>query len=112
MIMNIGTATGIAPVVICDACGRRIESYKDGGVASAMVAEGELTPVMHFHRGACFRRIEPRLGGFFGDAPLSDHFVQLVHNIWLPPMAGAPPTVDEHLRTWADCAADDSTPGA
>jgi hypothetical protein len=84
MLRMIGTSTGAAPVLVCDECGRRIESYREGIAASAIPAEGEYAAAYHYHRGACHNAAEARSKGRGGWADLSDHVVQLVHNVAMP----------------------------
>lgn len=73
-----------APVVVCDKCGDRIKSAKDGMVLYPSSGE-EGKPVAHYHvhRGECDKAMTKKHGDLGGTDELATHLVWLLSNLEL-----------------------------
>lgn len=84
MIKILNVQGRSAPVLICDICDQAI---KNVGLAAAVFprsdVEGELSPVLHVHKGTCLDRADVRVAAA-SHAPwqeLTHHLVWLLQNV-------------------------------
>lgn len=69
------------PVVICDACGKRIENHHDGVIVFRNFERNSEEDVLHAHKGSCHRAVEARFGSDRGWWPLGEHLNMLCGNV-------------------------------
>ncbi len=78
-----------APVLVCDVCGGRIKDavmattvFTDRKADGTFMKQGELTDLVHVHKGQCFLIADRDLGGLDGalSEELRFHLLYLLHN--------------------------------
>lgn len=87
-VMNKGSRS--VPIVCCDVCGSWIDDADAGAaVFRKMAGEGNLSEVLHAHKGRCHVVAEERFGGQVktGWHELRQHLQLLTFNTGLPPAA-------------------------
>lgn len=87
MIQLFQTATGYAPILVCDHCGKRIEDAK---LALAVAPFSGKYPngnrrILHAHKRSCFDAIERKEGEKCSWEELSIHIRLLAENVTLSP---------------------------
>lgn len=69
------------PIIVCDACGNRIEDIRlAAAVYPYSQGDDETTGVLHAHKGSCLDQAEEKLGGVASTSwhELEDHLIWLV----------------------------------
>lgn len=85
MIAYQDTGTGLAPVMVCDCCKKRIEDAELGAAIRLRAGNGlgGFTLVAHVHKEVCFGIVERCQGGAASWDELSRHLRLLIQNVGL-----------------------------
>ena len=87
MIQLFQTATGYAPILVCDHCGERIENAELAAAVSPLSGKYQNgnRRILHVHKGSCFDAIERMEGENCSWEELSIHVRLLAENVTLSP---------------------------